>query len=104
MLVLDESRNNDVVEVLVGDPFQVQLSENPTTGYRWHLRSMDRAAYRVLEDAFELSHGGPGGGGIRRWTFVVDHPAVAALHMELNLSGQPKPAQTFNVTVNIRGQ
>jgi predicted secreted protein len=104
MLVLDESRNNGMAEVLVGDRFQVQLSENPATGYRWHLRSIDCAACRVLDDAFEMLHCGLGGGGTRRWTFVADHPAVAALHMELKLSGQPQPAQTFDVSVNIRGR
>lgn len=104
MLVLDETQNNGVAEVLVGDRFQVRLSENPTTGYRWHLRSIDCAACRVLEDAFEVSQSGYGGAGIRRWMFVADHAAVAVLHMELRLSGQLRPAQTFDVTVNIKGR
>jgi predicted secreted protein len=102
MLVLDESQANGAADVIVGDQFQVRLYENPTTGHRWHLRPIDDAACRVLEDAFEASHGGYGGGGIRRWTFVADHAAVAALHMELRLSGQLQPARTFDVTVNIK--
>jgi inhibitor of cysteine peptidase len=104
MLVLDESRNNGTADVLVGEQFQVQLSENPTTGYRWRLRSIERAACRVVQDAFETSQSGYGGGGTRRWTFAADQAAVAALHMELTLSGQQQPAQTFDVTVNIRGR
>jgi predicted secreted protein len=102
MLVLDESRNNGAVEVVVDDQFQVRLYENPTTGRRWHLRPVGDAACRVLEDAFEPLHGGYGGGGIRRWTFAADHATVAALHIELRLSGQLQPAQTFDVTVNIK--
>jgi predicted secreted protein len=102
MLVLDDSQNNGAAEVTVGDQFQVQLYENPTTGHCWHLRQIDNAGCRVLEEAFETSHGGYGGGGIRRWTFVADRVAVAALHMELRPSGQLQPARTFDVTVDIR--
>jgi inhibitor of cysteine peptidase len=104
MLVLDEAQNDGTAEVFVGDLFQVQLSENPTTGYRWHLRSTNDAACRVLEDTFETPRGGYGGGGIRRWRFVADHVAVATLHMDLKLSGQLQPTQTFVVTVNIKGR
>jgi predicted secreted protein len=102
MLVLDESRDNGSVEVRVGDQFQVRLYENPTTGRRWRLSPVDGAACRVLNDAFEASRGGYGGGGTRCWTFVADHAAAAALCMELRLSGQSQPARTFKVTINIK--
>jgi predicted secreted protein len=102
MLVLDESHDHGSAEVRVGDRFQVRLYENPTTGRRWRLRPVEAAACRVLDDVFEASRGGYGGGGTRCWTFVADHAAAAALYLELRPGGQSQPARTFEVTINIK--
>jgi inhibitor of cysteine peptidase len=104
MLLLDQMRNNGAVEVLVGDSFRVQLPENPTTGYRWHLQSAGGPALRVLEDSFESSQSGYGSGGVRHWTFMADHPAEVALHMELRRSWQPEHIEAFDLTVNVKAR
>jgi inhibitor of cysteine peptidase len=104
MLVLDHSHNNGVAEVVVGDPFRVQLAENPTTGYRWHLQPIDSQAVRVSEDTFETPQTAYGSGGIRRWTFLADDPAVVTLRINLKRSWQPQAAQTFEVTVRIKAR
>jgi len=102
MLVIDQTQNNGTAEVLVGDSFRVQLSENPTTGYRWHLRSVVAPALRIIKDSFAPSTGGYGIGGVRYWTFVADNPAVVALRIELKRSWQPQPVETFGVTINVK--
>ena len=104
MLVIDQTQNNGSVEVSVGDSFRVQLSENPTTGYRWQLQSAGAPALRITEDSFEASTGKPGGGGVRYWMFVADQPAAAALRMELKRSWQPQPVDTFSATVNVKAR
>lgn len=102
MLVIDQKQNNGVIEVRAGDSFRLQLYENPTTGYQWHLPSPIDPALRILDDSFEGSDGGYGSGGIRRWTFVADHPSVIPLEIGLKRSWQPLPVQTFKVTVNVK--
>jgi inhibitor of cysteine peptidase len=99
MLVIDQMQNNGVAEVLVGDPFKVQLSENPTTGYRWRMQSAVSPGLRIVEDYFEPSSPGYGSGGVRSWTLVADKPAVVALRIERRRSWRPDPVETFNVTV-----
>jgi inhibitor of cysteine peptidase len=101
MLVIDETQNNGAAEVLVGAPFRVQLSENPTTGYRWHLLTAGAPALHVIEDSFQASRGGPGSAGVRYWIFVADHPVATALRMELRRSWQPQPVDSFSFTVNV---
>jgi inhibitor of cysteine peptidase len=104
MLVIDQTQNNRTFEVLVGDSFQVQLSENPTTGYRWHLRSDVAPALRILEDSFTASTGGPGGGGLRHLTFVAERPAVVELQIELKRSWQPQSVAAFGATIDVKAR
>jgi inhibitor of cysteine peptidase len=104
MLVIDQARNNGAAEASVGDTFRVQLSENPTTGYRWHLQSVGYSVLRVIDDSFEASAGGSGVGGIRRWIFVADHLGLMVLKMELRRSWQPQAVDTFSVTIHVKAR
>lgn len=104
MLVIDQSRNGDTVDVVAGEPFRIQLSENPTTGYRWQLASPAHAELRVVDDAFALAQDKPGGGGMRHWTFVADHPAVVTLQFERKRSWETQAAETFTVTIDVKAR
>jgi len=102
MLVIDQSRNGDTVDVVAGEPFRIQLSENPTTGYRWQLASPASAELRVGDDAFALSQDKPGGGGVRHWTFTADRPAVVTLQFERKRAWETQAAETFTVTIDVK--
>jgi inhibitor of cysteine peptidase len=102
MLVIDQTRNNDSVEIAIGDSIRVQLSENPTTGYRWRLLTSGAPALRLIRDDFERSASGPGGGGTRCWIFAAQCPGTAALGMELQRSWQPQAASSFAVSISVK--
>jgi inhibitor of cysteine peptidase len=104
MLVIDQTQNNASVEIAVGDSLRVQLSENPTTGYRWQLLTNGTPTLHLVRDDFEASASGPGGAGIRFWLFAAERPGTAALKMELLRSWQPQPVSSFalSITVNAR--
>lgn len=104
MLVIDQTRNNNAIEISVGETFRVQLSENPTTGYRWHLQTDGAPALRLVQDSFEASRSAPGGGGLRCWSFAADHPGSIELRMELRRSWQPQPVNSFGVTVSVKAR
>lgn len=101
MLVIDQAQNNRAVKVAPGQSFQVQLPENPTTGFRWRSQSTIPSPLRVVEDVFEPSASGVGAGGARHWTFVADTIATIGLQFELRRGGQQEPAKTFSVTVEV---
>ena len=101
MLAIDHTQNNGTAEVHVGDSIQVQLAENATTGYRWHLKSFGDPALRVIDDLFAASQGGYGGGGMRHWTFMADHPAVVPLCFELKRSWEPQAAEIFKISIGV---
>ena len=101
MLIIDDTWNNRDAEVVVGDTLRLELTENPTTGYRWRMPDVG-PALRILEDSYEAPTGGAGSGGVRRWTLVADKAGTILLQLELKRSWQPDPAQTFAVTVVVK--
>lgn len=102
MLVIDQTHNNGAVEITVGDSFRIELSENPTTGYRWQLPSQLPQALRLVEDKFATSSTAPGGGGLRHWTFAADAAAVVTLRIELRRSWEKQPVETFATTIAVK--
>jgi inhibitor of cysteine peptidase len=102
MLVIDHTQNNGSAEVVAGDSFRLQLGENPTTGYRWHMQKDGAPALRTVEDSFEVSPGAVGGGGIRYWIFAAEQPGAAALSIELRRGWQPQPARTFSIVISVK--
>ena len=104
MLVIDQTQNGSAVETSVGDSFQLKLAENPTTGYRWQLRTDVAPALRLVQESFEASGSAPGGAGARCWSFAADHPGSIEIRLELRRSWQPQPANSFGVTVNVKAR
>jgi inhibitor of cysteine peptidase len=104
MLVIDQSRNGGAVEIRAGETFRIELFENPTTGYRWHLVPPADAGLRVLEDSFGASQDKRGAGGVRHWMFSADHPAVVKLRIELKRAWETQAAEVFTVTINVKGR
>jgi inhibitor of cysteine peptidase len=104
MLVVTKNQNKETVVVGVGDMFRVELPENPTTGYRWHVASSIGAAIRLIDDSFQASSRLSGSGGLRNWTFSADHAAIVQLDMQLKRSWQPQAVDTFSVTIQVASQ
>jgi len=99
MLTIDESYDNGVARARVGDSIRLQLSENPTTGYRWQMQPDVPPALRILADSWEASGAAAGAGGVRFWTIVADKPGKASLRLELKRSWEKTSTRTFSVTL-----
>ncbi|MEA1985297.1 MAG: protease inhibitor I42 family protein [Euryarchaeota archaeon] len=92
------------VRVNAGDLVQVELLENPTTGYSWDLSATDGL---VLQDdqyvVYEHEEGMAGVGGVHTWTFEAQN------HGEQVISGIYKRSwenetgdeQTFDLIVTV---
>jgi inhibitor of cysteine peptidase len=68
------------VSLTPGDSFQVRLTENPTTGYRWHLVDWDRSILDLTLDKFQTpGTSRHGAGGEHLWEFVARAPGQSLL-------------------------
>lgn len=53
----------------VGDRFDLELSENGSTGFSWSLEDFDEAVLELTADDFELGSSEPGAAGTRTFSF-----------------------------------
>ena len=51
------------LELEVGDQFEIELPENPTTGFRWHYRSASSPILEMEDDSFQAAGKTRGAGG-----------------------------------------
>jgi predicted secreted protein len=66
----DESSDGHEISLTNGDEFEIQLAENPTTGFRWRVVSDGAPALALLNDEFHApSNARPGQPGTHGWRF-----------------------------------
>ncbi len=103
MLKLTNTDNGGKAELRVGESFELQLSENPTTGHRWLLRAPVAPFLELEDDSFVGPQQGTfGGGGLRNWRFRAAQQGVVRLDMENRRSWEPKPVRTFGVAIEVK--
>ena len=83
---------------------EVCLPENPTTGYRWAVDSVDSNILKLQNSKYSMGGNvGIGGGGTR--TMIFQGAAVGNTNLNLNLwrewVGASSIINRFRVTVNV---
>ena len=75
-----EKDNGASVEVPCGAKITIELNENPTTGYRWTISSIDELFLEPKGDEFlPPGQATPGAGGLRRFFFRAKGAGSTAL-------------------------
>jgi inhibitor of cysteine peptidase len=102
---LDAHFSGRTVTVAPGDRLELQLEENPTTGFRWYVED-DQSGVLVLEhDAFtRLRSGVSGAGGTREFVFMVAKrgQAVLCAYYRRSWEEQKPPQATFELRVTAQ--
>ena len=78
--------------VRAGEQVELEIPENPTTGFRWELSCEPKSAVEMLGSRFLRSTGGVGAGGLRVWTLRISEPAT--VHLEAALRQRWEPSAT----------
>jgi inhibitor of cysteine peptidase len=80
--IFGEKDNGASVQVRRGAKITIELNENPTTGYRWMISSIDEVFLVPEGDAFLTGEQmGLGSGGGRRFFFRAKEPGYTALNL-----------------------
>ena len=66
---LDEMANGQAIDLAIGDDLTIRLPENPTTGYRWEVRSGADTVCLPVTDEYRAPKPTPGAGGVHVWVF-----------------------------------
>jgi inhibitor of cysteine peptidase len=99
-----EKDNGASVQVRRGAKITIELNENPTTGYRWTISSIDEVFLEPEGNEF-LSPGQatPGAGGLRRFSFRAKGAGSTALTLISKRAWQPddQAVGVFNLAIRI---
>jgi predicted secreted protein len=91
------------VQIIVGARFIVRLTENPTTGHRWHYENTEKSVLAYLGNDY-LSHGAlPGSDGYRSFYFLGSLVGTAPIQFMLRHAWEtasPQRALQLLVTVS----
>jgi inhibitor of cysteine peptidase len=103
MYSVDESSNGREVVLQLGQPLQVNLNENASTGFRWMIHSKPDFLRESADQNAEGPKGPPGKGGVRTFLFEAVRSGSGKLELEYRRSWEKtaKPARTFNLLVRV---
>lgn len=104
-LFLSQTNANQTVELTVGDTLSITLPENPTTGYRWAIQSLDNRLLELQASTYSPAvTTGMGGGGQRCFTFQSKAAGISLLALKewRDWEGDASVVQRFIVTVQIQ--
>ena len=105
LLKLDDDNNNQIVELQVGQKADLVLDENPTTGYRWEIASMDKAVLKQAEEPeFKPDSEAIGAGGEKTFHFKAVAPGRTTLKLIYHRSWETSvpPVKTFEATIIVK--
>ena len=102
--VFGEKDNGAQVEVQRGAKITIELKENPTTGYRWMISSVDKALLAPEGDEFvPPDQKTPGAGGLRRLFFRAKAAGSTALTLinKRIWQSDDQAVDTFKLAIRI---
>jgi inhibitor of cysteine peptidase len=85
-----------------GDVVEIELTENPTTGYRWTVTVTPQDFIEVERSDFEAAaSGAPGAAGRRVFTFLVRGQGSGEVDLALARSWEPeRPIDRLRVAID----
>lgn len=91
--------HRQTIQVSPGDTIELQLEENPTTGYSWAIENL-APAFTVQQNDYELlSEAGIGGGGTRKVLLKVEGSGNGQIRLNNRQPWSGDVYQTFELDV-----
>ena len=103
--VFSEKDNGASAQVQRGAKITIELKENPTTGYRWTISSIDQVFLQPEGDEFvPPDQTTPGAGGLRSFFFRAKGAGSTALTLISKRAWQrdDQAVDTFKLIIRIR--
>ena len=102
MIEIDESFDGRQIDVPVGESLLINLKENPTTGYTWHLSGNPEPHLVLEETTFTPADANrPGQPGIHRWQLKGHESGTAKLDFEYKRSWENSSDRKLAFTIQV---
>lgn len=102
---ITEAMNGQTVKVKVGEPFDIKLRGNPTTGYGWQIADFDTGVVRQdKEAAYKADSLLTGAGGTYTYQFKVTGAGTTRLNFNYLRPWEKDvpPYKTFTITIEVQ--
>jgi inhibitor of cysteine peptidase len=101
MKVLDDRNNTQTITIKSGETFQIELSENPSTGYAWNISATP--GLTIVKDTFVPPSGGlVGAGGQHVWQVEATGTGDQQLTAIYKRSWEPTFGNETTYSLNIK--
>ncbi len=104
-VVVTEKDAGSIVDLVSGDRLDVVLAGNPTTGFNWHVSSVDSAVLKGAgEPSFRRDSDLIGSGGEITLSFEAAAPGQTTLKITYNRAFEKDvaPLKTYELTVIVK--
>jgi predicted secreted protein len=99
----DQSADGREVEIARGDEFEIALSENPTTGFRWRVASDGSPACALVSDDYGApEEGRPGRPGLRVLRFRAGRAGGGEIRLINARAGAAAEAAGHTFALRVR--
>ena len=102
MFHADESQNGGKIDLAVGDTLELRLPENPTTGFRWSLRSDGGPSCTMIQDDFTPPGTRPGQGGVHTWRFRALRAGQGVIDLVCQRHWEQTAGREFKLQVEVK--
>lgn len=103
-ITLTKADNGKTLTLKPGQTLTLRLPENPTTGYRWSISSLNVQVLQLTDDRFESSSSAAfGGGGQRVLTFQAQQPGQISLYLKNKREWEDAASalESFSVMIQV---
>jgi predicted secreted protein len=103
LIEVGETENGKQVELHLDQTLRITLSETPTSGYRWYVRSTERVVSLVRDSTVPSPPEGAGGTVVRQWDFQAQEVGTARVAFEYARAWErhAMPAREFSLSVHV---
>ncbi len=100
---VSEVDNGSAIELMVGQIFELELRENPTTGYRWEIEQMGPELRKLPKEKFLPDSKAVGSGGRRTMEFEALKTGTTNVRLVERRAWETDipPLQEFEIKVNV---
>lgn len=102
-VLIQKHNQGQTVTCRVGEQIEIQLEENPTTGYRWKLHDGYDPVLSLVNSQFRVAGSGAiGSGGTRAFNLLANATGTAAIRFSLRQEWEGEKSATEHFSVNVR--
>jgi inhibitor of cysteine peptidase len=101
-LQIAETERERTIELVVDEPIELLLNENPTTGYVWHAASSDEKVLQMQDVGYiATTEAEIGAGGVHRYVLTGARRGHAAVQLQLARPWESKDAAVRQLRLSI---